>query len=167
MSCTRPCERPVHGRVHVPCTGPCTRHVHGRRRKCRRPVHSHIHGWFRRAVCTAHTRPSTGRVYGTAVIRPSTGRFRGRRRVYDTLHGRVYGPYAATQRPSTRPLTARTRPCNCRVDFPCTPYTWRCNGCVHVSTAHGPCIRLSTWPLRLHGPYTAIIRRQDNTTERR
>jgi len=32
-------------------------------------------------------------------------------------------------------------PCNCRVDFPCTPYTWRCNGYVHVSPAHGPCRR--------------------------
>jgi len=78
----RPCRWPVHGRVDVPCTGPCTRHVHGRRRQYRRPVHSHVHGWCRRAVCTANTRRYTGRVYGTAVTRPCTGRFRGRRRVH-------------------------------------------------------------------------------------
>jgi len=143
-TCTRPytfrvhgpCARPVHSRVHVPCTGPCTRAETGRRRPCRRPVHSHVYGWCRRAVCTAHTRPCTGRVYATAVIPPCTGRFRGRRR--------VHGPY--TQPPCnghttryTAVYTARTRPCDCRVDFPCMPYTWRCNGCVHVSPAHGPC----------------------------
>jgi len=179
VSCTWPCARPVHGLVHVPCTGSCTCHVHGRRRPCRRPVHSHVHGWCRRAVCTAHTWPCTGRVYGTAVIQSCTGRFRRQRRVYgpctrpctrppcnvhttrydttrvhgrvhDTSHGRVHGPYAAAQGPSTRPLTARTRPCNCRVDFPCTPYTWRCNGCVHVSPAHGPSTR--PWTSRVDGP---------------
>jgi len=184
VSCTRPCARPVHGRVvHVQCTGQFTRHVHDRRRPCRRPVHSHVHGWCRRAVCTAYTRPCTGRVYGRAVIRPCTGRFRRRRRVHgqctlppcnghttrytavytavslhgrihgrvhDTLHGRVHGPYAAAQRPYTRPWTARTQTCNCHVDFPCTPYTWRCNVCVHVSSAHGPCTR--TWTGRVDGP---------------
>ena len=170
-TCTRPYTCPVHGRVH----GPYTLHVHGRRRPCRRPVHSHVHGWCRRAVCTAHTRRCAGRVYGTAVYGPCIrhGRYTAvcvrfsraktcSRAVYTrppcnghttrytavfttrytavyTAH--VHGPYAAAQWPSGRPLTARARPCNCRVDFPCTPYTWRCNGCVHVSRAYGPCRR--------------------------
>jgi len=194
MARTRPCTRPVYGAVYAPCTRPKT---------SVQSVYTVMYtggvdGWRRRAMCTAHRRPCTGRVYGTAVIRPCTGRFRGRRRVHgpctrppcnghttrhvstctmnhgrvhDTLHGSVYGPYAAAQ----RPWTARTRTCHCRVDFPCTPYARRCNVCVHVSPAHGPCtrtwtgrvdgpcIRLPTWPLCLHGPYTAIIPRQDNT----
>ena len=138
-------------------------------------IHSHVHGCCRRAVCTAHTLPCAGRVYGTAVYGPCIrhGRYTAvcvrfsraktcSRAVYTrppcnghttryaavfttrytavyTAH--VHGPYAAAQWPSGRPLTARTRPCNCRVDFPCTPYTWRCNGCVHVSRAYGPCRR--------------------------
>jgi len=77
--CTRPlvhvdtCTQPYTCRVHRCVHGPYaavytyTLHVHGRKRPCRRPVHSHVHGWCRRAVCTAHTRPCTGRVYGTAV----------------------------------------------------------------------------------------------------
>ena len=130
---------------------------------CARPIHGRV-----RAVYTARL------LYGRVrAVYAGEDVFTGR--VHDTLHGRVNGPYATAQRSSTLPLTARTRPCNCRVDFPCTPYTWRCNGCVHVSPAHGPCtrpwtghvdgpcIRLPIWPLRLHGPYRAIIRRQDNT----
>ena len=172
--------------------GPCTFHVHGRRRPCRRPVHSHVHGWCRLAVCTAHTWPCTGRVYGTAVYGPCIrhGRYTAVLRAVfagkDVFTGRVHGRRVTGTRHVTRRCTrpvrsrtavdgTRTRPCNCRVDFPCTPYTWRCNGCVHVSRAQGPCtwpwtgrvdgpcIRLPTWPLRLHGPYMAIIRRQDNT----
>jgi len=133
---------------------------------CARPIHCRV-----RAVYTA--RPLYGRVRAVfAGEDVFTGLVHGRvhGRVHDTLYGRVYGPYAAAQRPSTRPWTARTRTCNCRVDFQCTPYTWRCNVCVHVSPAHGPCtrvdspcIRLPTRPLRLHGPYTAIIPRKDNT----
>jgi len=132
-SCTRPYTCRVHGRVHGPytavcvhllCTGPCTRHVHGRRRPCRRPVHSHVHGWYKRAVCTAHTRPCTGRVYGTAVIRPCTGRFRGRRRVHGpctrppcnghtTRYTAVYTAVYTTR--YTAVYTACTRPHNGRL----------------------------------------------------
>ena len=108
----------------------------------------------------------------------------------DVFTGRVHGCRVTGTRHVTRPCTrpvrgrttavctavdCRTRTCNCLVDFPCAPYTWRCNVCVHVPPADGPCtrtwtgrvdgpcIRLLTWPLRLHGPYTAIIPRQDNT----
>jgi len=125
VSCTRPCARPVYGRVHVPCTGPCTLHVHGRRRPYRRPVHSHVHGWCRRAVCTTHTRPCTGRVYGTAVIRPCTGRFRGRRRVHwpctrPPCNGHTTPRYTAVYTAVyttryTAVYTARTRPHNGRL----------------------------------------------------
>jgi len=36
----------------------------------------------------------------------------------NNLQAVVHGLYAAAQRPSTRPWTARTRTCNCRVDIP-------------------------------------------------
>ena len=136
-TCTQPYTCRVHGRVHgpytavyksrvravyVPCT--CTFHVHGRRRPCRRPVHSHVHGWCRRAVCTAHRRLCTGRVYGTAVIRPCTGRFRGRRRVHGpctrppcnghtTRYTAVYTAVYTTR--YTAVYTARTRTQNGRL----------------------------------------------------
>ena len=119
----------------------------------------HVHVWCRQAVCTAHARPCTDHVYGTAVIRPYTDRFRGRRRVHgrrvtgtrhvtrrvhgrvhgrvhDTLHGRVHDPYAAAQQPSTRPWTARTRTCNCRVDFPCMPACRIHGGVMSLYTCH-------------------------------
>ena len=150
MSSTRRCARPVHDRVHVPCTGPCTRHVHDRRRPYRRPVHSHVHGWCRR------TRPIHGRVRTVYTARPLYGRVRtvfAGENVFTCA--RVTGTRHVT-RPCTRPVRGRTtavytavdmdtvtRTCNCRVDFPCTPYTWRCSVCVHVSPAHGPCTR--TW----------------------
>ena len=127
---TRPCTCPVYTAEDVRADGP----------------YSHVHGWCRRAVCTAHTRPCTGRVYGTAVIRPCTGRFRGpctrppcngHTTRYTAVC--VHGPYAAAQRPSRRPLTARTRPCNCRVDFPSTPYTC-CSRAVYTAV-DGPCRR--------------------------
>ena len=105
-------------RVHGP--RPCTRHVHGHLHGPTRPVH----GWCRRAVCTAHTRPCTGRVYGTAVIRPCTGRFRGQ---YTAAKTRVHGPcnghttrytavYTAVYTTRyTAVYTARTRPQNGRL----------------------------------------------------
>jgi len=121
----------VHGRVHGPYTVVYTSRVRGRVRAmytaedvraytvmytggvdgpCARLIHDRV-----RAVYTA--RPLYGRVravfVGEDVLRAHDtlhGHVHGR--VHDTLHGRVPGPYAAAQRPSTRPLTARTRPCN-------------------------------------------------------
>ena len=171
------CARPVHGRVHVPCNGavyaPCARP----KTSVKMAVHSHIRGWCRRITVVPYTRPIHGRVRavfagedvftdGLCTRPPCNG--------HTTRYTTVY---TARTRPHNgrRPWTTRTRACNCRVDIPCTPYTWRCNVCVHVSPAHGPCtrtwtgrvdgpcIRLPTWALRLHGPYTAIIPRQDNT----
>ena len=127
------CARPVHGGVHVPCMGPCTRHVHDRRRPYR-----HVHGWCRRITAVPYTRSIHGRVRAVYTARPLYGRVRAIVMGEDVFTGRVHAPYAAAQRPSTRPWTSRTRTCNCRVSIPCTPYTWRCNVCVHVSPAHGP-----------------------------
>jgi len=185
-TCTRQYTCRVHGRVHVPYMAVYTSRVLGRvlamytaedvrtdrpytvvytggvDGPCARPVHGRV-----RAVYTA--RPLYGHVLavfagedvftgGVTAHYTLHGRVHGR--VHDTLHGRVHGPYAAAQRLSTRPWTARTRTCNCRVDFPCTPYTWRCNVCVHVSPAHGPCTQ--TWTGRvygcLHGPYVYTAR---------
>jgi len=157
VSCTRPCARPVHGRVHVPFTGPCTAMYPAEDVRTDGPYTVMYTGGVR-AVYTA--RPLYGRVLAVfAGEDVFTGRVHGRRvtgtrhvtrRVYDTLHGRVHGPNAAAQRPSTRPWTVRTLTCNCRVDFLCTPYAWRCNVCVHVTPAHGPCTR--TWTGRVDGP---------------
>ena len=146
MSCTWPCARPVPSRVHVPCTGRVRSVYTAEDVRAKRPVHSHVHGWCRRAMCTSHTRPCTGRVYGTAVIRPCTGRFRGpcTRPPCNGHTTRYTGPcvYTARTRPHNGRLdgrTARTRPCNCRVDFPCTPCTC-CSRTVYTAV-DGQCRR--------------------------
>jgi len=161
---------PVYGAVYAPCTRPKTSvqtaraHVRGRVRAmytaedvradgpctvmytggidgpCARPIHGRV-----RAVYTA------GPLYSHVwAVFAGEDEFTGR------VHGRLHGPYAAAQRPSTRPWTARTQTCNFRVDFPCTPYTCRCNVCVHVSPAHGPCTR--TWTGRVDGPCVYTVR---------
>jgi len=76
-------QRPY--RIHGPYTavyGPCIRH--GR--------YTAVYGPFSRAK-TCSRAVYTAAVYGA----------------HGTLHGRIHGPYAAAQRPSTRPWTARTQ----------------------------------------------------------
>jgi len=75
---TWPCTRPMYGAVYAPCTRRKTSAQTARTQSCTRVVYT----YNGRAVYTAHTRPCTGHVYGTAVIPPCTGRFRGRRLVH-------------------------------------------------------------------------------------
>jgi len=146
-TCTRPYTCRVHGRVHGPYMAVYTSRVRGRvrafpppirRRPYRRPVHRHVHGWCRRAVCTAHTRPCTGRVYGTAVTRQCAGRFHGRRRVHE---------------PCTRP------PCNGHTTRYTAVYTTRYTAVYtartppHNGRLHG---RVTDCRLPVHAVYMAV-----------
>jgi len=146
VSCTRPCARPVHGRVHDPCTGPCTRHVHGRRRPYTGRVHRRVHGWCRRAMCTAHTRPCLRAMYTAEDVRT--------RAVYTAvytggvdgpcarpIHGRVRAVYTA------RPLYGRVRAVFAGEDV----FTGRVHGRRVTGTRHvrRPCTR----------PYTRHVTR--------
>ena len=144
------------GRVHEHLQS----RVHRRRRPYRRLVHSHVHGWSRQAVCTAHTRPCIGRVYGTAVIRLHhpctllcTGRLYGRLR---PCTWRVHGPVHGTC----------TRPCKGRVHVS-TAYVSTCTRAVYTAV-YGPSTRPKTAvytavhggvTCRLYGRVRAVSRR--------
>jgi len=145
----------VHARVHGPsCTWQVglPGHVHiprrhatavcGPSRPCTRPVHRPFTTVY---TGTQHvTRPCT-RPCTRHVTRPCTRPVRGRTTALYTpssrarrIHGGVMSAYTCPVSPAHGPCTRR----------------W-------TGRVDGPCIQLPTWPLRLHGPYTAIIPRQD------
>jgi len=166
MAHIRPCtRRHVYAAVYVSCVRPvCT----ARTRPCTRPrvrtmytaedvradgPYTVIYTGGVDGPCARRARAIHGRVRAVYTAWPLYGRVRAVCAGEDVFTGRVHGRRVTgtrhVTRPCTRsrrPLTARTRPCNCRVDLPCTPYTWRCNDCVHVSRAQG----------RVHGRGRAV-----------
>ena len=147
---TRPCTRPVHGRVHSlrirvhhrykavyePYTRPCTRPVHSRiHGPCTRPVHGSVnvraHGSCTRVVYTArrvHGRKAYRAMYTFPDVTLQTCAAR---------HGRVRGPFTARSRQCIRPCATAVRH-------------------VHTSTPQPkrPCTRHVHF--RVHGQYTVV-----------